>query len=93
MAREMEASSGIALGDSSFVSGGVLRSRVHCLGVSFLAGPVKAVGPGVLGHLVPPPRESGIGLLGVWSTSLQLCEVMLVRTCCWSWLVDGFGEV
>lgn len=55
MAREMEALSWIALGDSGFVSGGVLRSRVHCLGVSFLAGPVKAVGPGALGHLVPPP--------------------------------------
>lgn len=93
MASEMEASSGIESGDSGFGSGGVLRSRVHWLGVSFLACPVKGVGLGVLGHLVPPPRESGTGLLGVWSTSLQLCEVMLVRTCCWSWLVGELGEV
>lgn len=91
MAREMEASSGIESGNSGFVSGCVLRSRVHCLGVSFLA--VKGLGPGVPGHLVPPPRESDIGILGVSSTSLQLCEVMLVRTCCWSWLVGGFGGV
>lgn len=93
MAREMEASSGIESGNSGFVDGRVLRSRVHCLGVSFLAGPVKGLGPGVPGHVVPPPQESDIGLLGVSSTSLQLCEVMLVRTCCWSWLVGGFGGV
>lgn len=55
MASEMEASSGIELGDSGFGSGGVLRSRVHWLGVSFLACPVKGVGLGVLGHVVPPP--------------------------------------
>ena len=35
MVSEMEASSGIESGDSGFGSGGVLRSRVHWLGVSF----------------------------------------------------------
>lgn len=46
MAREMEASSGMSQGILVLSVDVSLRSRVHCLGVSFLA--VKVLGPGCL---------------------------------------------